>query len=181
VIEVVRFTVHTTYPLPGKKVKVVYALSSPFRYLRIAEPMDRICSVRFFRGDEEIRPAAHSANILQAHYSRRPTEFVKTGEIVVPDCKEGSYLALAVNGKHGVERVYACLSCEGVLYGFPRRAPAYRANVWEHVVCSEAENNTFYFTLLKSMKGKTVTVYAVFSGGRPEDSDCRVWLCDPHH
>ena len=178
--EVVRFAVHTTYRLPGRKLTAVYPVTAPFRYLRIAEPMDRISAVRFFRGGEELRPAAPSANSLQAHYSRRQTAFVKSAEITVPDCRAGSYLALAVNGAHGAERVCACLACEGRLHGFPRRAPDYRAHVWEHLVCSEGKNNTFYFPLPALMKGKPLTVYAVFSGGKPEDTDCRLWLCDPH-
>ena len=178
--EIVRFCVHTTYTLPGRRVTAVYTVSAPFRYLRIAEPMDRIYSVRFFRGAEELKPAAPFANNLQAHYSRRKTAFVKSADITVPDFREGGFLALAVNGRHGAERVYACLDCGGELSGFPRRAPDYRANVWEHIVCTEEWNNTFYFTLPDTMKGRTVTVYAVFSGGSPEDTDCKVWLCDPH-
>ncbi len=178
--EIIKFLVHTTYKLNGKKVTAVYTVSSPFRYLRIEEPMDRIYSVRFFNGADEIKPGSPFANNLQAHYKHRKTEFVKTAEITIPDFKKGSYLALAVNGKHGAERVYACLSFDDKLYGFPRRAPDYRGNVWEHIVCTEEQNNTFYYTLPESMKGKTVTVYAVFSDSDPDDTICKVWLCDYH-
>lgn len=180
VAEVVKFCVHTTYELPGRMITAVYALSAPLRYLRIAEPMDRIYSVRFFKGDKELRPASPRANDLQAHYSRRKTAFVKSGGIKVPRCEAGSYLALAVNGRHGVEGVYACLECGGEKRGFPRRAPDYRANVWEHRVCSEGENNTFYYPLDEDTMGRTLTVHAVFSGGDPEEIDCEVWLCGPH-
>lgn len=177
--EIVRFGVHTTYALPGRKLKAVYAPSAPCRYLRIPSPMDRIFSVRFFRGDTELFPASPHANNLQAPYSRRPAQTVKCGEIKIPVSKPGSYLALGVNGRHGVERVYACMEVNGRLIGAPRRAPDYRANVWEHIVCSEERNNTFYFPVTPEMEGQTAVFYAVFSGGA-EEMCCDVWLCEEH-
>ena len=178
--EIVEFNVHTTYMLPGRLITAVYPARGPFRYMRIAEPMDRIYAVKFFRGNTEIKPASPSANNLMAHYSRKKCRFVKSAEITLPDFKEGSYLALAVNGEHGIEQVYACLECGASLFGFPERASAYRANIWEHRVCSEGLNNTFYFPLGNEFSGKTIKVSAVFSGGNPDDTDCKVWLCDKH-
>ncbi len=178
--QVVKFGVHSVYELPGRKMTAVYGLSGPVRYIRIAEPMDRIFSVRFFKGAKEISLKDPKANNMMAHYSRKPTRFVKSCRISLPDFRSGSYISLAVNGEHGAEGVYCCLEQSGELIGFPGRAPDWRANVWEHRVCTEGTNNTFYFPLDDGMRGQSVTLYAVFNSSRPEDTDCVAWLCDAH-
>lgn len=179
-IEVVKFCVHTTYMLPGRMLTAVYALPGRTRFLRVARPMDRIHAVRFFKGETEVFPTAPRANNLQAHPEAQPPLFVKTGEAVLPQYLSGSRIALAVNGNHGAEQVYCCMEIDGSLTGAPSRAPDYRANVWEHIVCTEERNNTFYFPLPDGLAGKTARFHAVFCAGKPEDTDCVLWLCAPH-
>ena len=72
------------------------------------------------------------------------------------------------------------MEVEGSFYGFPRRAPDYRANQWEHVVCSSDKNNTFFIDLPDEMKGKKIKVHAVFTDRRKCDVTCNVYICQKH-
>ena len=178
--EIVKFCVHTTYPLHGSLRTARYALSGDLRYLRIAEPMDRIHAVRLLKNGAPLPLRPVNANNLQAHYSRRPCRTERSGVITLPAYKPGSFLALAVNADHGAEGVYCCMEIDGELYGAPRRAPDYKANVWEHLVCNEPLNNTFYFPLPEGWQGKSATLHAVFSNDSGKEADCKVWLCEEH-
>ena len=178
---IVKFGIHSTYPLAGRLLAVRYRLPGACRYIRIAEPMDRIYAVRLLRNGQPLPPAAPRGNNLQPHYRKRRCAFVKQAQLRLPgDFLSGSRLALAVNGEHGTERVYCCLRADGELSGFPSRAPDYRANVWEHRVRGSDRNNTFFYPLPDDWHGKTVTVYAVFSERSAVETDCKVWLCEPH-
>ena len=177
---IVQFTVHTLYETAGKRLRVSYPIGGKLRYLRIAEPMDRIFSVTVYKDGKPIKLKAPTGNNLQAHYDKKRTKLVKYADVTVPEYRPGSYLAVGVNGHHGAEGVYCAAELDGVLYGFPDRAPSYKANVWEHRVCDEPLNNTFYFPLPENAADKTVRLYAVFSTDAGKNCVCQAYLCDRH-
>ena len=178
--KIVRFGVHTLYEAQGSRLRVSYPIGGKLRYLRIAEPMDRIFSVTVLKDGAPVKLHHPTANNMQAHYSKKPTKLVKTAEFTIPEHREGAYLALGVNGEHGTEGVYCTAEIDGVLLGFEDRAPSYKSNVWEHMVCDEAVNNTFYFTLPEGSAGKKIRLYASFSTDKGGECDCRVYLCERH-
>ena len=142
--------------------------------------MDRIFSVTVVKDGMPIKLKAPAGNNLQAHYGKKQTKLIKYADVTVPEYRPGSYLAVGVNGDHGAEGVYCAAELDGVLYGFPDRAPSYKANVWEHRVCNEPLNNTFYFPLPENAAGKTVRLYAVFSTDAGKNCVCKAYLCDRH-
>lgn len=178
--EVVKDKVHTTYYVTGDRMKAVYPVTSEARYMRIAEPMDRIFSVKAFCGDKEIKLENPFANNLQAHFARKPTKNYQTGSFVIPEYRDGAYIAVAAEGKYYDENLYCCAEIDGKMTGFPRRAPDYKANQWEHRVCSSGENNTFFLPLPENCAGKQITIHAV-SSSDPKKFECKVWLCDVHN
>lgn len=177
--EVVKDKVHTTYFVDGEMLKISYAVPEGSRYMRISEPMDRIYSVKLFKDGKEIKLKNPTANNLQAHYSRKPTKAVFTGTFTVPEYRDGAYISVAADGKCGSENLYCVAEIDGELAGFPHRAPEYRANQWEHRVCSSEKNHTFYLPLPENCEGKEIKIYAVASNYN-ENTDCRVYLCDGH-
>ena len=183
--EVVKDKVHTTYFVDGSLMKISYPVPDGSRYVRIAEPMDRIYSVKLIKDGKEIKLHNPSANNIQAHYNRRITRGVKKASFVIPEYRDGAYVAVAAEGRYGEENLYCCAEIDGRLVGFPHRAPEYRANQWEHRVCSSMENHTFFLPLPENCAGKEITVYAVFANdeldmnhGKPVE--CNVYLCDSH-
>lgn len=178
--QVVRFSVHTLYEAAGRRLRVTYPIGGRLRYFRLAEPMDRIFSFTVMKNGEPILLHAPFANNMQAHYAKKPTKLVKSALVTIPDHREGAYLALGINGDHGAEGVYCTIGLDGELRGFEGRAPSYKANVWEHLVCNEPLNNTFYFRLPPNSAGKTVRLYASFSTEKGKDCICKAYLCDRH-
>ncbi|MBQ3864401.1 MAG: hypothetical protein II781_00990 [Clostridia bacterium] len=144
-VEVVRLTIHTLYSAEGKRLKACFRTDKPFRYLRMPCPPDRIYAVRAKHGTVCLDLSAAHANNLQAPYSPKHAGSCRYGTIQIPPHKPGSYVALAVEGAHGVEGVYCGAVLDGENVGFPHRAPDYKANVWEARVLEKDRNNTFSF------------------------------------
>lgn len=179
--EVIRFTVHTTYELQGKKMLSSYNIKDKIRYLRIAKPVDRIFAVRLIKNGKEIPLSSPKANNMQAHYRYKKTNTVHSGEFILPDYKALPRLTVAVEGEHGTECVYCVAEIKGKHIGFPERAPEYKANQWEHKVLDCDKNNTFYMELPEGLEGETVKIYAVFSDRRKaQNCTCNIYLCPKH-
>lgn len=175
--EIVKFRVHTTYMLKGERLIIRYNVSDSLRYLRIAEPMDRIFSIRAFKDGNELSFNNPKANNLMAHYNKKNVKSVKTAELVIPECDDNDYLAVAIEGEHGAEGVYCTAEIAGNLCGFPERAPTWKANVWEHIVCDEEKNNTFFLPIKSEMSGKKIKVYTVFTNENMSDIDVDIYFC----
>lgn len=178
--EIIKFTAHTLYDLHGKKLVSSYGIGGKIRYLRIDNPVDRIYAVRLIKDGKEILLKEPFANNMQAHYRYRKTEVAKSAEFILPDYRSGARLAAAVEGEHGEECVYCVAEINGKTVGFPRRAPDYKANQWEHCVCGSDKNNTFFLELPDGLQGEKIKVTALFSNRRKSDAVCNVYVCDKH-
>lgn len=179
--KIIRFTAHTLYDLHGKKLVASYGNIGKIRYLRIENPVDRIYAVRLIKDGKTIETPNAFANNMQAHYRFKKTAVIKSGTLTLPDCKSGSSVAVAVEGTHGEECVYCVAEIDGKLCGFPKRAPDYKANQWEHAVCGSDKNNTFFLELPEGMQGKEIKITAVFSDRRKaENCVCNVYICEKH-
>lgn len=181
--EIVKDKVHTTYFVKGDIMCAVYPIKKAARYMRIPEPMDRIYSVKLYKNGKEIKLTNPTANNMQAHYLRNPARSVKKASFTLPEYRDGAYIAVAAEGRYGNENLYCCAEIDGKMTGFPRRAPEYKANQWEHRVCGHEENHTFFLPLPKDAKG--ITIYAVFGcneidANRGKPVECNVYLCDAH-
>lgn len=178
--DIVSFCVHDIYTLEGRRVKITYPIGDKLRYFRIARPMDRIYSVKLLKNGKEIKLSAPKANNMQAHPREKFIELSKSADFILPEIDRPSRLAVAIEGKHGKEGVYCVAQIDGETVGFPHRAPDYVANMWEHRVCKEGENNTYFLPIDESLSGKKITVKAIYTDDRKKDIPCRVYLCDVH-
>ena len=167
----------------GKMLEVSYKLDgAPVRYLRLPCPMDRIHAIRLLKDGQEIALRDPRANNLQAPFdARRPVGFLAS-EVALPEVRDGDYLAVAVNGVHGEEGVCCTAEIDGEVLGFPDRAPAYRANMWEYIVRHADRNYTFYLPLRKAQSGKTAAVRLLLCGKdqAADEWSVDVWLCPRH-
>ena len=173
----VRFSVHSIEEVKGRLLTVRYAVGA-LRRFRLAAPMDRIYAVRFLKNGAALTPAHPRISNLQPHPSKQTVAAARRMTLTLPDLKEGDYLALAVEGKHGWESVLCTAEFAGrEPVGFPRRAPDYQSNVWEHLVTRRYSNHTFFLPLKPEDAGKAVTLTALLCDPENTDVRCDVWLC----
>ena len=179
--EIVKLTVHTTYFAKGKRLCAVFPAGGAFRYLRLPCPPDRIFAVRAVKDGKALVLTGARANNLQAPYTEERAGVCKRGRLLLPAYRPGSYLALAIEGLHGPEGVYCGAFLDGNNLGFPRRAPGYKSNVWEHRMLTKDRNNTFYLPLPDGAAGREIDLYALFADPACADVPCRVYLCEGHN
>lgn len=68
------------------------------------------------------------------------------------------FLAVACNGEHGREGVWAALKVDGKIIGPADRAPSFPVNPWEYPVRKTEGNYTFFLPLTPDMAGKKCEV-----------------------
>ena len=179
-ISVPRFSKHTIYETDGRLLRAVYPVNGTMRYFRLADPMDRIYHFRVLKDGRHLDITNSHGNNMQAHYRRRTTKLLRSGTLQLPeDCRD-AFLAVAVEGNHGEEGVYCCACLEGKFLATNKRAPDYKANIWEHMVCPAKGYTTHYIPLPADGAGKQIQVYASFSHENTEQIPCRVYLCRNH-
>ncbi len=182
-MQTVKFKVHTIYDVKGELLKAVYPIKGKMRYLRLIQPMDRIFAVKFMKDGKEIKLTYPKANNLQSHPQYNRMQLLMSGEILLPDYKTGSRIAVAINGYHGDEGVFCVAEINGEKRGFTSRAPDYKANVWEHTVCRCDRNYTYFLPLEDGLAGKKIKLHAVFNGDYtdcPGELNCKVYICEKH-
>ncbi len=164
------------------RLTAVYEITGDIRYFRLAFAMNNIYSFRVFdEAGMEIPLESPHANDLMAHPSAKPFTTAKSVEITIPaDAPEGSYIAAGIDGDHGYENVYCAAMCEGKPIGFDDRAVSYPFNFWEYIVSRRSSGYTYYLHVTPELRGKTVTVYALFVEPK-ENIDAAVWLCDSNY
>ena len=129
------------------------------RYLKIDKTPERISEIVGYKNGKTVNRMNWRASNLFSPYWRM--DFKKSWQYstVLTEIPDNSYLALAVNGRHGAEGVYAALKIDGKIYGFPDRSVSYPSNTWEVPVKVGDSNYTFYFPLTAEMKDKQLEVF----------------------
>ncbi len=173
--------VHNVIEVKGKRKCVRYPLNGQIRYFRMPCPLDRIYKIALIKDGKELvlqNPKAN--NLLPAG---RKVEYAKEMQIKVParDWKDGCYISVALDGKHGREGAYALLETNGVIHTAPDRAPSYQANGWECPPFRSVHQDhhyTYYFPIAKEMCDKDLTVRILGMDKEKSDYPVQVYLCD---
>jgi hypothetical protein len=88
----------------------------------------------------------------------------------------GSYLAIALNGKHGVEGAYAALRVDGKPVGAPDRSVSYSCNQWEYGVRKRDSNYTYYVPLTEEMIGQRIDAVVLLMKDGISEFKPEVWI-----
>ncbi len=178
---VVKAHTNSIIEVTGDRVRVTYKLGrSPIRYFRLPCPMDRIYSIRLLKDGQEVTLTSPKVNNLQAPFDTKKPASMQEIVVTLPDIEDGDYIAVALNGIHGEEAAYCIAEMEGTLTGFPDRAPAYHANVWEYCVAHSDRNYTYYLPLTADMSEKKIKIYTIFCDEKKTDIYGEVYLCPSH-
>jgi hypothetical protein len=95
---------------------------------------------------------------------------------VLKQIPRGSYLAVALNGKHGDEGVYAAIRVNGKPSGAPDRSLSYRTNSWEYPVQTSDSNYTYYIPLTAEMIGAKIDVVVLLMKNGTSEFKPEAWI-----
>lgn len=159
-----------------ENVEVELPSDSRIRYIRMDKCPDRIAHVRgYFRGRELERTQWRASNLFGTYQSARAIGAWSL-RFRLDEVPPGSYLAIAVNGRHGRELAYAALRAGGNHIGAPRRSPSYPSNTWECPVRSTDGNYTYYIPVTQDVAGSDLDAVVLLLRGGSDEIAPEAWI-----
>lgn len=179
-VRVVKHNVHSIYECKGKRCTLSFAVSA-LRYVRVPKPMDRISRISLYKDGQLLPLTAPKANNLIPSTADRPVTGAQKVTVKVDraDWVPGSYLSVALEGKHGLEGAYAAVEMEGSAIGAPDRAPSYLGNVWESRIVFMDHHYTYYIPVTEEMLDRELTVWVMQVDPAHTEYLSDVYLCPP--
>jgi hypothetical protein len=167
--------------LAGKVMRVKLDPSSPIRYVRFRGFPEKILEVEGFlegrplerskwRGSHLFSPFSR-IKVFRAWESRAWESTFRLMEI-----PEGSYLAIALEGEHGIEGAYAAVRVDGKPVGAPDRSPSYPGNPWENSIDNASSHYTYYVPLGREMVDKKIDVVVLGLNEKHIDFEPKVYI-----
>lgn len=144
--------------LVGRTMEIGMDPDVPVRYFRFHDDFDRLMEIDGYRAGKEVDRSGWRASNLFADWHAVKATRAWSGSFVLDEVAKGSYLCVALNGRHGVEGAYAAIRVDGKPVGAPDRSVSYPSNTWEYRVREKAENYTYYIPLTADMKGNKIDV-----------------------
>ncbi|MCK0156467.1 hypothetical protein MWU65_04710 [Cellulophaga sp. F20128] len=142
-------------------IKSEISIGKKVRYLRFKNSPQQLVEIEGIANGKKVDRSLWRASNLFAHPSKKKAQKVWKSKIVLDEIAEGSYLCIALNGKHGVEGAYAAAKMGDTYIGAPDRASSYPANNWEFMTARRDSNYTYYIPLDASMVGKEIDVFVM--------------------
>ncbi|RUT79593.1 hypothetical protein DLK05_02565 [Ancylomarina longa] len=156
--------------------KMVIDVNEPMRYLRLRSQPGRIVEIEAWKNGKKLDRSKWRASNLFAHPDRMKAQKTWKANFKLDEIPEGSYLSIALNGKHGIEGAYAAAKIGGKLIGCPDRSVSFPSNTWEYVNSRSDSNYTYYLPLDKTMKGKKIEVYVMGYDEKNINFKPEVWI-----
>ena len=162
--------------LAGKEMTLVLDREYPVRYIRLPGSPERVCEIEgYLEGKQISRELWRASNLFSSYRSVTVKEAFETG-FVLNEIPKGSYLAIALNGKHGDEGAYAAIRVNGKLVGSPDRSLSYRSNAWEYPVSGTDSNYTYYIPLTADMIGAKIDAVVLVMKNGISEFKPEVWI-----
>ena len=148
--------------------KIVANIQSeePIRYLTLNGCPDKITHVRGFHKGVELDRSEWRASNLFAPSNLAPSHKSWALDFELDEYVPGSYLAIAINGVHGIEKAYAAVRVADGYAGAPRRSPSFPSNTWECPVRQTDRNTTYFIPVTPEMIGQPLQAVVLLLGDR---------------
>ncbi|MFA9453258.1 MAG: hypothetical protein ACERK6_05015, partial [Candidatus Aminicenantaceae bacterium] len=144
--------------LAGKVMRIKLDPSSPIRYVRFRGFPERILEVDGFLEGKPLDRSKWRGSHLFSPFSRIKVFRAWESSFRLSQIPRGSYLAIALEGKHGVEGAYAAVRVDGKPVGAPDRSPSYPGNPWENTIDNASSHYTYYVPLDEDMIDRKIDV-----------------------
>jgi len=146
------------------------------RYIRFNGTPDKIVEIQGYLGGEKVDRSKWRASHLFAHYSRVSPRKAWQHTFTLNEIPKGSYLAIALNGEHGIEGAYAAICVNGEPVGAPDRSVSFPSNTWEYPACKRSSNYTYYVPLTEDMKGAKIDAVVLGLKNGSDNFKPEVWI-----
>ena len=162
--------------LAGKEMTLILDPGKPIRYLRFPGSPERVLEIAgYLNGRAVDRTHWRASNLFSPYNQVRPKEAFE-GSFVINELPKDSYLAIALNGRHGNEGAYVALRVNGKPVGAADRSLSYRSNTWEYPVPRSDSNYTYYFPVTPDMKGARIDAVVMVMKDGVSEFTPEVWL-----
>jgi hypothetical protein len=166
--------------LAGPVMKAKLDANIPVRYVRFRGTPDKIVEVKGFLNGTEINRDGWRGSNLFSPYSRFKAETAWSSSTIIDEIHPGTYLAVALEGVHGIEGAYAAIRVDGTPVGASDRSPSYPCNPWEYPVQGTDSHYTYYIPLTKEMEGRKLDIVVLGMKGGMKDFKPNAYLtCHP--
>ena len=162
--------------LGGKRMEIDTRGVGAFRYFRFNPCPFRLTEVSGIKDGRELdRTKWHASNLFRT-YGNAGCNAVAAwkNKFRLDEAAEGSYLCIAINGRHGREAAWAALKMDGHYVGCPDRAPSFTINPWEFRSDNSDSNYTYYIPVTSDMIGKDIEAWTLSFEGKELKPE--VWL-----
>lgn len=160
----------------GEVSQIFLPKGTSLRYLRIANFQHRLCEVNAYSQGKALPRDAWRASNLLSPFAKLNFTKAWTAPVTLTECPEGSYLCVALNGRHGIEGAYAALRTEdGKYIGAPDRSTSFPCNAWEHGVVKSHSNYTYYIPLSPDLVGKKCEIVILGNAGCDDQLKPEIW------
>ncbi|NQY11843.1 MAG: hypothetical protein HRT71_20290 [Flavobacteriales bacterium] len=166
--------------LAGPIMKAKLDASVPVRYIRFRGTPDKVVDVKGFLNGKEVSSETWRGSNLFSPYSRFRADTAWSMSTVINEIHPGTYIAVALEGVHGVEGAYAAIRVNGKPVGAPDRSPSYPCNSWEYPPYPVKSHYTYYIPLTKDMEGQKIDIVVLGMKGGKKDFKPNAYLtCYP--
>jgi len=146
------------------------------RYVRFYGTPDKVIEVSAYLGDKKLDRSKWRASNLFAHYSRITPKKAWQHSFTLGEVPKNSYLAIALNGEHGIEGAYGAIRVDGNPVGAPDRSVSYPANSWEYPPWELGSDYTYYIPLDEEMKGARIDAVVLGLKNGLDQFKPEVWI-----
>lgn len=146
------------------------------RYLRTVGLPKPVSEVEGYRSGKLLDRKKWRASNPFAPYAKALAKAGWSLSLKLDQPAKGSYLAIALPGRHGVEGAVAALRVDGRAVGAPSRAVSYPANVWEYFVREVDGNYTYYIPVTADMVGKPIDAVTLVLADGVNEIKPEAWI-----
>jgi hypothetical protein len=162
--------------MAGKDIVGEMPAEIPIRYIRVNGCPSLITEIEGYRDEVMLDRSKWRASNLFSPYFRSPAVAAWSVSFTLEEVAKGSYFAIAINGRHGVEGAYAAIRVDGRPMGAPDRSVSYPSNAWEVPVRRSDSNYTYYVPVTEEMVGKKIDAFVLGLKGGSVDIKPEVWI-----
>jgi hypothetical protein len=146
-------------------MKIKLDPGKPVRYVRFRGTPDKIIEITGFLNGTKLDRTEWRGSNLFSPYGRSKAVNAWSATTAINEIHPGSYLAVALEGEHGIEGAYAAIRVNGKPVGASDRSPSYPVNPWEYPVVAVSSHYTYYIPLTKDMEGNKIDIVVLGMNG----------------